>query len=414
MSRRKSKSSSPPSGDSPGRSSPARERTRCGTFEDNVRQEALRLRVSGMPAIDVARRVGCSTETLRQWMRRAEQLGTLPQPLPTPPAGEEINAPTIQPESPAVPQRAPKDPGAGLGAHEVQEILSLKRRHPSMGPAQIRAQLKRFKGWRIAVRAIARVLERHGYELVHVASRPKGEEEPRRWEAPHRNALWQMDFVELRIGPERRALLLVLDDFSRYCVAHALFEYPTSEDVVEVLRNAIRRHGKPEAVYTDRGGPFLAWDKPSSLGRFLEAELIDHHVSRSYRPRGRGKVESLAATVRRELWDLVHFESVEDAHAALTTFFHTYNHRRAHMGLDGLTPADRFHGRWEEVAARVQAASRRRQGAIVSGDGRSGDPFVTEEDLPDGPVELLRLFVFRGRLELRFLGHRVDLGEVKP
>jgi hypothetical protein len=98
----------------------------------------------------------------------------------------------------------------------------------------------------------------------------------------------------------------------------------------------------------------------------------------------------------------------------LAKFFHAYNHRRAHMGLDGLTPADRFHGRWEQVAQRVQAASRRRQGALVAADGHGGDPFVTEEGLHDGPVEVLRLVVVEGRMEFRFLGHRVDLGEVTP
>ena len=381
-------------------------------FPPAVREHALLLRVSGMKAKDVAAHVGCSPECLRGWMRRAEREGTLPvPPEAVPPEPATADAPVT---APSLPQRAPKDPGAGLGAHEEEAILALKKRRPSMGPAQIRTQLKRFKGWRLSLRAIARVLKDHGYELVHVASRPKGEEAPRRWEAPHRNALWQLDFVELRVGPERHPLLLVEDDFSRFCVAHSLFENPTSEDVVAVIRDAIRRHGKPEAIYTDRGGPFVAWNKPSSLGRFLESELIDHHVSPSYRPQGRGKIEALAGTVRRELWDLVHFESVEDAHAALAKFFHTYNHRRAHMGLDGLTPADRFHGRWEEVAARVQAASRRRQGALVVADGSGGDPFVTEEDLSDGPVEVLRLVVLDGRMQLRFLGHRVDLGEVKP
>jgi len=376
-------------------------------FPPEVREHALLLRVSGMKATDVAARVGCSPECLRGWMRRAEREGTLPEPPGAVPSDPAVaDAPVA---APSLPQRAPRDPGAGLGAHEEEAILALKKRHASMGPAQIRAQLKRFKGWRVSVRAIARVLKDHGYELVHVASRPKGEEDPRRWEAAHRNALWQLDFVE-----ERHALLLVLDDFSRYCVAHALLEQPTSEDVVGGLRDAIRRHGKPEAIYTDRGGPFLAWNKPSSLGRFLETELIDHHVSPSYRPQGRGKIESLAATVRRELWDLVHFESVEDARAALATFFHAYNHRRAHMGLDGLTPADRFHGRWEVIAARVQATSRRRQGAAVFVEGHGGDPFVTEESLPRGPLEVLRLVVADGRMELRFLGHRVDLGEVTP
>ena len=377
------------------------------SFPAAVREHALLLVASGMRRVDVARRIGGTTETLRKWVIAAQRTGTMPEPpLPEPPADEE------DPPEPAVPQRAPADPGQGLGAHEEAAILDLKKRHPSMGPAQIRTQLKRFKGWRISVRAIARVLTANGYELVHTASRPKDEELVTRFEAPHRNALWQMDFVELRIGSERRALLLVEDDFSRYVVGFGLYEHPTSEDVVAVLTAAIRRHGKPEAVYTDRGGPFLAWSKPTSLGRFLERELIDHHVSPSYRPRGRGKVESLADTVQRELWHVRYFGSVAEAKDALCEFFRHYNFRRAHMGIDGLTPADRFHGRWEEVMERVQAASRGRRGAAAFGDG--GDPFVTEEILPDDPFEVLRLLVTDGRMYLAFLGHRVDLGEVKP
>jgi hypothetical protein len=60
----------------------------------------------------------------------------------------------------ATAKSAPLDPGAGLGEHEVKAILDYKRKRPSMGPAQIRAQLKRFLGWRVSVKAIARVIQR--------------------------------------------------------------------------------------------------------------------------------------------------------------------------------------------------------------------------------------------------------------
>jgi len=406
----RSTSPSPSSSDDSLPTCPEFSRKPGAPYPFEVREYALLLVASGVRRRHIASRIGCSTEILRTWVRAAEEAGAMPVPPvpPVPPAaGPEPDA------KPSMPQRRPRDPGAGLGDHEVEAVLDLKRKHPSMGPAQIRTQLKRFMGWRIATKAIARVLKTNGYELVHTAGRPKGEEEVHRFEAPHRNAVWQMDFVELRIGPERRALLLVEDDFSRFLVGHALLETPASEDVVTVVREAIRRHGKPEAVYTDRGGPFLAWNKASSLGVFLEAELIDHHVSPAYRPQGRGKIEALAGTVRRELWDVCHFDSVEVAERALEEFVHRYNHRRAHMGIDGLTPADRFFGRWEEVLSLVQAASRRRQGVVALGDGRGGDPFVTEEVLPDGPFEVLRLLIEEGRMVLAFLGHRVDLGEVR-
>ena len=79
------------------------------------------------------------------------------------------------------------------------------------------------------------------------------------------------------------------------------------------------------------------------------------------------------------------------------------------MGIDGLTPADRFFGRADRVLDVVDALSRKRQAAAVpSGHsieevlhGRSG-----------APLEVLRLLIVEGRMELRFCGARVDLGAV--
>jgi transposase InsO family protein len=274
-----------------------------------------------------------------------------------------------------------------------------------MGPAQIRIQLKRFHGWRVGVRPIARVLKEHGYKLEHRGSRPEGDEVPYRFEAPHRNALWQIDFAELFLVGERRHLLIIEDDFSRFIVGHRLVEHPTSEVVVEVMREAIRKHGKPEAAYTDRGGAFLAWGDTSSFGTFLETELIDHHVGRAYHPQGRGKVEAVIHSVRRELWETTHFDSVEEAEKGLARFFHEYNHRRAHMGIDGLTPADRFFGRWEEVREEVEARARHRP--------LGSDPRITEERLPEDQVEVVRLMFVGDRLELRLLGHTSVLGTTR-
>jgi hypothetical protein len=48
-----------------------------------------------------------------------------------------------------------------------------------------------------------------GYAPVHRKGRPVGGEQPRRFEAPHRGALWQLDFTELRVGSERRWLLVI-------------------------------------------------------------------------------------------------------------------------------------------------------------------------------------------------------------
>jgi transposase InsO family protein len=383
------------------------------------KMHALTLVVAGMKRVAVAETVGTTTVSLGRWYNEAEASGTLPKPprsggatasATEPVAAEKASRSKTTKATKATKNSlyAPRDPGQGLSEAEQAAILELKKRHPSMGPAQIRAQLKRFKGWRLSVKAIARVLRAHGYEPVHTHGRPQGPE-PQRFEAPRRNALWQMDFAELRVGGHRQHVLLVLDDFSRFCVGHALCEEPSAEAVIATLETAIARHGKPEAVRTDRGGGFIS----KELGAYLERELIDHVVGRAYHPQGGGKVESLVGTLKRELWEVEHFDDWSIAKRRLDTFVADYNERRAHMGIDGLTPADRFFARADRVLATIDALSRRRNGALAM----HAAPGAPVEEIASGdtgaPLEALRLVVVDGHMELRLCGSRVILGAVE-
>jgi len=391
-------------------------------FTAEEKQHALLLVSAGMERERIARIVDTSPESVRRWVREAERHGALPQPLgvkaagaAAAPEGGDIagsvgEAPPVLPKPDAPPRSlyAPKDPAQGLSDPEVAAILELKRKHPSFGPAQLRAQLKRFKGWRVANKAIARVLRQNGYELVHRASRPQGPE-PIRFEAPRRNALWQMDYTELRVGDDKFSLLVILDDFSRFVVEHKLCDSPCAEIALEALRCAVARHGKPEAVRTDRGGAFLS----SDFTEGLENELIDHVVGRAYHPQGGGKVEAVIGTLRRELWDVEQFADRAQAERRLKEFFADYNERRAHMGINGLTPADRFFGRADRVLAEIDALSRKRNGArqLTAPPGAAVEEITSPR--AGAPMEVLRFVVVDGQMELRLLGAAVRLGAVQ-
>jgi transposase InsO family protein len=395
-------------------------------FTDEDRRRALEMIASGVARATVAEAIGTTTESLRVWTHDAKKRGAMPPP----PAGSRARraeqarvaqavvadakataapvakAGTTSTAAPRSPY-APADPAQGLSDVEVAAILEWKKKHPSMGPAQLRAQLKRFHGLRLSVRAIARVLRGHGYAVVHRGARPGLGAPPVRFEAPRRNALWQADFCEVRVGDERLHALLVLDDFSRFIVGHALTDAPSSAVATATFRAAVARHGKPEAVRTDRGGGFVAHTKDGDFARVLEAELVDHLVGRSYSPRGGGKVESAVGTLKRELWECFHFEDRDEAERRLAAFVEEYNHRRAHMGIDGLTPADRFFGRADQVLARVDAQSRRREALTPA---RPGTVEETLAGAGGAPLEVLRLVLHEGHLELRFCGARVQLG----
>ena len=380
-------------------------------FTKEQKGKALGLLSSGMGPSDVAKIIGTTTQSLTRWKLEAREQGdgkggAVVELVPA--ENDKPESKKAQGPSPY----APADPANGLSPEEIAGILEYKREHPSYGPAQLRAQLKRFRGWRLSLKAIAKVLRANGYELVHRGSRPKGLKEPTRFEAPRRNAIWQLDFMQLRVAGEVMHVVLALDDFSRFIVGHEVGDEPSTEVAVKVLRAAMARHGKPEAVRTDRGGAFLAFTNESDFGKVLEAELIDHIVGHSYHPQGGGKVESAVGTVKRELWDVEHFATRQQAEARLTQFIDDYNHRRAHMGIDGLTPADRFMGRADRVLAEVDAISRKRQGALTMTQTSAATVEEMFAPATGAPLEVLRLMIVDGVMELRFCGARVRLGRV--
>jgi putative transposase len=391
-------------------------------FNAAQKEQALMLLAAGMSPVQVAATIGTSTQSLRRWTAKAKATATTQSAASwaattgvTRMHAVKRNTDATGRAASAKPRSlyAPADPAQGLSDIEVAAILEWKKKHPSMGPAQLRAQLKRFNGWRLSNKAIARVLRRHGYALVHRKGRPVGPE-PVRFEAQRRNALWQADFCEVRVGEERLHVLLILDDFSRFIVGHALTDSPSSAAATTTFRAAVARHGKPEAVRTDRGGAFVAHTKDGDFARMLETELVDHVVGRSYSPRGGGKVESAIGTIKRELWECYHFEDRDEAARRLAAFVEAYNDRRAHMGIDGLTPADRFFGRGDQMLARIDALSRGRNAALAQSAAPGAPVEETLTASSGAPLEVLRLVVHDGVMEMRFCGARVQLGPLKP
>ena len=82
------------------------------------------------------------------------------------------------------------------------------------------------------------------------------------------------------------------------------------------------------------------------------------------------------------------------------------------MGIDGLTPADRYFGRADRVLALVDGVSRKRQG-VAAGVLPPGGPIEELSVAVGAPLEVLRLVIIGGEMELRFCGARVRLGRIE-
>lgn len=160
-----------------------------------------------------------------------------------------------------------------------------------------------------------------------------------RFERLYSNAMWHVDWHEMK-DPRFRGLNLVtyLDDSSRCVTGAGLFKEATSENAVLVLREAVQQFGTPATILSDNGSCFVGrggrkkGGKKAPKGSWkptaFESELIDLGVdlinSRPYHPQTNGKLERFFGTVEAEIRH----------HQSMSGFVAYYNEERLHFSLD--------------------------------------------------------------------------------
>lgn len=168
----------------------------------------------------------------------------------------------------------------------------------------------------------------------------------RRFAYPHRMDMVLCDGKHFRAGPTRtkRVALFFLDDATRYVLHVVVGSSETKELFLRGLYGCLTKHGYMCALYMDRGPGFIAEDTVAVLSK-LTIPLI--HGEAGYKE-GRGKIERFNRTAKADvLRGLDGRPDVDPSCGALELrLSHYCTHvyaQRAHEGLDGATPGQRFH-----------------------------------------------------------------------
>lgn len=345
-------------------SSPAPASTVARSYTPSEKARALEHAAAhGVAA--AAEHFGISRFSLYQWRRKLAKA-----------AAGEGPSPTSGPEPAAIEEQRDR------------EILTEWRKHPGLGPSQVRNQLRR-RGVKVSVTTARRVMEHAGYRPPKVERQPHDE----RFEAVRPNHMWHLDFVHRHIHRASTFTLILIDDCSRYVVGHGVDDAERAQMVIDTFEEAVRRHGKPERVMHDRGAAFWSWKGISRFTALLVELGIDQVVAEH--KEHNGKVEVFNANLHKELFDRHRFYDLAEMKRRLATHLHWYNHVRTHHALGGLlVPADRHHGRAEEVLARIEA------GAQHGGD---------DLELRERCLELFKVVSRGGVPEVWLLGKRLPV-----
>lgn len=245
----------------------------------------------------------------------------------------------------------------------IDKVLGLKKERPEIGGQAASQHLARFESVELSPKTVSKIFKKHGLpdgdqaaaEAMYKVRKDDGrlveqtvEKEIGEWERfcrPNPNDMWQMDIMSFYIRDAHRVCLITaLDDCSRYIVNWGLFRDQTADNVLEVLRGALAKHGAPGEVLTDRGAQFKHWGGVTRFEKLLKKLDVQHVKARPHHPQTCGKIEAYHKTIHRELIDKEFFVSQEAASEKIARFVEHYNHARPHTSLDGFTPADRFFG----------------------------------------------------------------------
>ena len=214
---------------------------------------------------------------------------------------------------------------------------------------------------------VYRILRREGLVKRPEMRLVAGKEYHRKTTGPHQ--MWATDASYFRVvGWGYYYLVTVMDDYSRFILAHRLQRDMTSDSFIEVVQDAVDRTGMDRVPITDRTR-LLSDNGPGYISRAFRDYLgmvgIRHILAAPFHPQANGKLKRYHQTLKRDV-NQVPYELPSDLEAAIVAFVSYYNYRRYHKALGNVTPSDVLRGRREEILQRrrevqAQTIERRRQ-----------------------------------------------------
>jgi putative transposase len=310
---------------------------------EKVKEIAAKIKEQGLTYKEGAERFGINVGVLYEYSRREKKQGS----------GETSTGVHDEPNS--------SSKSSNSLPEDIKDvILEYRRSNPDHGFKRIQDDLKGKHLVVVTRKQIRKVLKENGL-LESLDSSFDREQEPpkgsRRFEASYPRHLYQMDVTNVYItGIPVLYLIMIVDDYSRYCVASDLCHDQRGTTLIEVLHNACVNHGKSVKLLTDQGRGFYTWSmEQTAFQEYLDEQKIEHIVSEPHSPQTNGKVERLIQTIKKELLQKVRFSSYEDARKGIEDFIKGYNFDRPHQGIDGARPSDRFYGVIGETS-RIESA----------------------------------------------------------
>ena len=221
----------------------------------------------------------------------------------------------------------------------IKDLLDLHVKHPRYGYRRITIKLKE-KGWFINFKRVYRLWRQESLKVPRKQYKRlcdgSSDNACHRKRPEHYNHIWSYDFVTERLENSRKVrLLVVLDEFTRECLALDVAKSFKGNDVVEVLRYLFAVRGCPDYIRSDNGPEFVS----KAVKKWLEVSQVKTLYIAPGSPWENGYVESFNSKLRDELLNRELFLHIDELRYVADRWRMDYNHYRPHSSLDYMAPA---------------------------------------------------------------------------
>lgn len=240
--------------------------------------------------------------------------------------------------------RAPHHHPGAMPEAVAQACVALRHRHPTWGPAKVRAALIRRapdQTWP-AASTIGALFDRAGLTVRRKFRRRTPPGGPL-FAADAVNDVWSIDFKGwFRTGCRTRVDPLTLSDAcSRYLLRCQVVDRPDATHVWPILAAAFREYGLPLRLRSDNGPPF-ATIGAGGLSRLavkvIKAGVLPERITPG-KPQQNGRHERLHLTLLQDTASPP-AATPRAQQNRFTAFQTSYNTERPHAALNNATPAE--------------------------------------------------------------------------
>jgi len=160
----------------------------------------------------------------------------------------------------------------------------------------------------------------------------------RKLEIVRPNQVWATDITYTAVEGGRAFVIAIIDLYSRRVMSYCVVNTMDVDHCIDILKEAIRRYGKPEIFNSDQGSQFTS----PKFTKVLKKNSVKISMDGKGRCLDNAKMERFWWSLKYENIYLNDYKSLVQMRRGVQIYINFYNSRRIHSALDWKTPNEAY------------------------------------------------------------------------